>query len=149
MRTQAVPPEDRLQQHLKAAFVALPSLASEGSKVPPAYLFTRVEVPTGLSGDGKAFFPSILWPHICIRHSKVGPRPAGEQCASQAQNNAFKGPLWGRPEWWHSAVQKAGTPIQIKPSIHSESVQRGLQYKRFLLSGVLHNLNSSILQRII
>lgn len=49
--------------------------------------------------------------------------------AKQAQNNGFKAVRWGRPQWWQFAVQRADTPIQINPSINSESILVGILYK--------------------
>lgn len=110
MRTQAVPPDDRLHQHLKAAFVALPSLASKGSKVPPACLFTRVEVPTGLSGDGKAFFSLNSVTSYLYQALKSGPKAGWRAMCKPSTKQCFQRPsvreAWVMTlccsEGWHS-----------------------------------------------
>lgn len=80
---------------------------------------------------------SILWPHICIRHSKSRPESNVQGKHKTMHSKGF--------QWWQFAVQKADTPIHINPPINSESVQMGLQYKGcffqvFFITGLVPQL---------
>lgn len=106
-------------------------MAPEGRKVPPACLFTRVEVPTGLSREGKAFFPHPVTSYL-YQALKSGPMPASLESNVQRQHKTR-----------HSKALSEGglsddTPIQINPSINSTSIQVVLQCR-----GCSFQVNSS------
>lgn len=137
-------PCDHPRQRLRAAFMTLPFFLrgiigprrKQSAACSVVYSGMMAHRPQRRERMAEFFFPSVLWPHICIRHSKAGLR-AGRS-AKQAQNNGFKGVQWRRPQWWQFAVQRADTPIQINPSINSESTLVGILDKGCFFSDVLH-----------
>lgn len=68
------------------------SLASQGSRVPAACLFTRGEEgPTGFSGEGKAFFASSR-DLISVSGTQSGPRPSWRAMCKASTKQCFQRP---------------------------------------------------------